>query len=160
MDININPKDLNAYSTGLLQGIAYRVLNDNLTTGLSEFGLSVAEWKLLGQLYEQGKMSLDQLSKILGIEPPLTTRIIYKLQTEGFVEKVINEVDKRQKIVSISGNGKEIIIAAEAPIKKEMKMLLEGTTRDELLTYIKILATIVNNSNKHYSNNSFLKGGE
>ncbi len=144
--LKIDPKGLNAYSTGLLQGKAYRALNISLTKVLFPHDLSIPEWKLLGQLYDHGELRLADLSDRLNVEPPLVTSLIDRLEKKEFVNRIAHLHDKRAKIITITSKGKSILPQIEPEVKKAMGILLLGVTRDELLSYIKVLQTIVNNS--------------
>src|SRR5690348_14501831 len=80
------PPKINAYSTGLIQGKAYRALNTALTKILLRFGISIPEWKLLGQLVDHGDLKLAQLAEKLDVEAPLVTALIDKLEKKALVK--------------------------------------------------------------------------
>lgn len=144
--LQIDPNHLNAYSTGLLQGKAYRVLNTTLTKVLYRYDLSVPEWKILGSLYDHGAMKLADLAVHLDVEAPLVTALIDKLERKEFVQRTQSEKDKRSKIITITDKGKGTIISLEPQVKLSMAKLLKGINRKQLLTYITILETIINNA--------------
>lgn len=143
--LKINSSQLNAYSAGLLQGKAYRTLNAHLTRALLEFDLSIPEWKLLGQLYDNGDMRLAQLADQLNVEPPLVTALVDSLEKKEFVLRKNDQKDKRAKVISSTEKSLHNIPEIEIKIKKTMAMLLSGITREELITYMKVLTAIVDN---------------
>ena len=144
--LKINSSKFNAYSTGLLQGKAYRALNSSLTKVLFQHDLSIPEWKLVGQLYDHGEMKLADLAERLDVEAPLITALIDKLEKKVLVKRTNHPKDKRAKIITITAKGKKAITEIEPQVKFAMGLLLKGITRDQLTTYIRVLQTIVNNA--------------
>src|SRR5437870_457485 len=92
-ELKIDNTQLNAYSTGLLQGKAYRALHGYLTKALFPYDLSIPKWKLLGQLYDHGNMKLAQLADRLSIEAPTVTELIDNLEKNGLVARKNDEKD-------------------------------------------------------------------
>lgn len=146
--LKIDAGKLHAYSTGLLQGKAYRALNASLTNVLFQQNLSVPEWKLLGQLFDHGDMKLAQLAQRLDVEAPLVTALIDKLEKKKLVKRTLHTLDKRAKIISITQKGREVIMVLEPQVKAAMGKLLQGISQEALLIYIHVLETIVNNASE------------
>lgn len=146
--LNIDPKKLNAYSSGLLQGIAYRALNDELTRVLFQFNIAIPAWKLIGQLHDHGDMKLTEVANRLRIEAPSATELIDKLERRELVTRKNQETDKRVKIIGITEKGKNLLIDIDPLVKQTMGRLLKDVTREDLVSYIKVLESIVNNSDE------------
>lgn len=137
---------LSTYNAGLLQGKAYRVLNDKLSLTLKPFNLSVTEWKILGQLYDHQSLQLNEIARILDVEPPLITKLIDAMEHKKLVIKNSEESDKRVKMASISDQGKKLIPIIEKKVKICLKELLEGVNIVELITYAKVLKNIASHT--------------
>lgn len=137
---------LNAYSSALLQGTAYSRLHSYLTRALIQFNLSIPEWKLLGQLYENGRVKLSELANLLSYDPPMVTKLAKMLEKKGLVKRLPDELDERAKVISNTMEGKKLVEKIEPEIKKVMATILKGITTEELHIYIKVLTIIVNNT--------------
>lgn len=144
---NIDLLKLTAYGTGLLQGKSYSRLIEKLTESLLPFGVSIPEWKLLGQLHEHGKMRLSDLAEKLSYDPPMVTKLAKKLEKKGLSKRVADSKDERAKVISITSKGDNLVKSIEPEVKKTMRMILKGLTPDELRIYLKVLATIIENTN-------------
>ncbi len=144
--LNINPSQLNAYSTGLLQGKAYSRLHVELTQVLVPYNVSIPEWKLLGQLYDHGKIRLAELAEYLSYDPPMVTKLAKLLEKKGLLQRLQDPNDERAKIVSITKSGNDLVKEIEPVAKKKLAQILNGVTREELLIYLKVLTVIVNNT--------------
>lgn len=144
--VHINPNQLQGYTTGLLQGKAYSRLHTHLTRALFPFNVSIPEWKLLGQLHENGKVKLAILAGLLSYDPPMVTKLVKQLEKKGLVKREQDTIDERAKIITITSSGTKLIDDVEPEIKKVMRVILHGITREELITYLKVLTVIVNNT--------------
>ena len=144
--LKINMNNLNAYSTGLLQGKAYRALNTSLTKALLSYDITIPEWKLIGQLQDHGTMRLADLAERLNVEAPLVTALIDALERKNFVKRTNHPNDKRAKIITITKKGCDLVLAIEPHVKAAMNELLNGVPREKVLIYLEVLQTIVNNA--------------
>lgn len=144
--LNIDVAQLNAYSSGLLQGKAYSRLHTKLTKSLLPYNISIPEWKLLGQLFEHGKVKLNELAELLSYDPPMVTKLAKQLEKKGLVLRAMDPTDERAKIIAITKDGSTLIEQSEPVVKKTMAQILHGVSREELSIYIKVLITIVNNT--------------
>lgn len=144
--MSVDSENLHAYSSALLQARAYRVLHTTLTKTLVRFGITIAQWKLLGLLYDYGVLTLVELSWLLSVEPPLVTGLIGKLEKKQLVRRMVHPQDKRAKIITATKKGRVLILEIEPFVKKSMGKLLQGISRGELIVYIRVLKTIVANA--------------
>jgi DNA-binding MarR family transcriptional regulator len=144
--LNIDPSNLRAYSTGLLQGTAYNNLHAYLSQTLLSFELSVPQWKFLGQLHEHGPMRLAELADYLSYDPPQVTKIAKALEKKKYVKRAPDRNDERAKSISITPSGSSLVESVEPEVKKALAYILKGITPDELRIYIKVLALIVDNT--------------
>jgi len=144
--LSIEETSLNAYSTSLLQGKAYRALSRHLTQALFPHKLSIPEWKLLGQLYEKGEMRLAELADLLEVRPPLVTKLVDGLEARGLLRRIPDPEDSRARLISATAEGRGIIPKAEKDVKRAMAVLLKDVSREDLLKYLRVLAKIIDNA--------------
>lgn len=143
--LGIDINNLKGYSSGLLQGKAYRVLTTSLTRTLAVEDLAIPEWKLLGQLHDHGAMKLADLADRLSVEAPLVTTLIDRLEKKQLVERESDPDDKRAKIITITKAGRDMVLRLEPPVRETMKGLLAGVSKMDALAYLRVLEAIVNN---------------
>lgn len=140
------PEPIQTYTTGLLQGIAYSRLHTRLTRALLPFGVSIPEWKLLGQVHENNEVKLSELAGMLSYDPPMVTKLVKQLEKKKMVKRRQDKRDERAKIISNTTLGNTVLLEAEPEVKKAMHLILQGITKDELLIYVKVLTAIVKNT--------------
>lgn len=134
------------YQVGLLQAKAYRLLKQRTNRILTVFDISTLDWALLGLLAENpGGLRLSAIAEELGVEAPLVTRMIQKLQKKAYVEFKEDPTDSRAKIVGLTRNGAEFVKKTEAHVRKNMKSMLNEIPPADLLAYIAVLRKIIEN---------------
>lgn len=147
-----------AYQAGILQGKAYRVLQNHLSDVLSDFDISIPEWKLLGQLYDYGQLKAKSLAEILDVDPPLITALVNGLLQKKLVKKIADSKDKRVTYIAPTQKTISLIPQTEEAVRTMMKELLNGITSEELNTYIKVLTIIVKQGTVLKIKNQYLLG--
>ena len=74
---------------------------------LEEFGLSPLEGRLI-RLLKDKFCSQEQLAEDLDIDKSRIARTMFLLEEKGLVHRVVNEKNRRQKIVSLTENGLKV----------------------------------------------------
>lgn len=134
-----------AYNSGLVQGKAYRVLTAHIANVLLPYNLSIPEWKLLGQLADHGTLKLAKLAELLGVEAPLVTSLVDSLEKKGLVKRTNDPQDKRAKLLEGTRKANTMLEDIEPKMKAKIRLLLHGTSDDDINTYHRVLNTIVEN---------------
>lgn len=138
------------HKTGILQWQSYRVLEEHLDRGLTQQKLSAPEWKTLGVIYDacsDGIRSLH-IAKMLGVKPPLVTRILESLETKKLVSISTVKEDGRVRMVRMTKKGKEVFLKASESVEEVMKTLLQGVSPGERKAYKSVLLKILENGKK------------
>lgn len=135
------------YKTGLLQAKSYRIMRAHLAKILSAYDLSIPEWTILGQVFEQEGIRLAEISGILSVEAPLVTTLIDQLEQKGLVIRSDDPIDKRAKLITLTEKGKELVPTVEKDASERLMLLMDGISNDDLLAYNRVLEFIV----KHLS---------
>ena len=134
-----------AYISGILQGKAYRALQNQLSQTLAVFNISIAEWKLLGLLTDMQVARIGDLAEALAVEPPLITKMVKQLVKTKFIIQKTDPADKRASILTPTTHTKNLIEELNAPVRKALGDLLIGVSPEEFQIYMRVLTTIGKN---------------
>lgn len=134
---------ISTYTSLLLQSQAVRTLKKNYNSILSEYNLSVTEWMLIGQLYDEKELQASEIAEILDVKPPLVTNLIAQLEKKELVVRKKDSKDSRAKVIVMSKKTEELVPKIEDDLKKTMKKSLGKTSLNDLLNYQKVLENIV-----------------
>lgn len=81
---------------------------------LTQHGIRVRDFILVSFLYDQGPLSIDQLARILRIEPLDILTSARRLATAGLVARdSVPEASDRASIVRLTGRGRDIAASVE-----------------------------------------------
>lgn len=103
-------------------------------------GMSFSRSRALRRL-AAGPQRMSELTAILSTDKPYTTLIVDDLERRGLVERSVDPDDRRCKIVTLTGTGREAAARAEAILARPPKSLL-ALDDDELTTLERLLAKL------------------
>jgi DNA-binding MarR family transcriptional regulator len=138
---------LPTYITGSVQTKAYAVLREEVYKILAKYDLVPSYWSMLGIILEarDGIRQAD-VAKAMNVKPPLITVMVRQMESRGIVQTVQNQFDARAKLLSITPEGKKLIKSADNDLNSHLDLLLNGLTETDLISYHKVLTTIIFNS--------------
>jgi DNA-binding MarR family transcriptional regulator len=88
----------------------------------SKFGVSLARFDYLAQLYRHGRLRMRDLSRFLMVTGGNVTGLTDELEREGLVQRESSETDRRSWIVSLTPQGRR---SFEAMAKQHEDWILE-----------------------------------
>lgn len=89
-----------------------------------------------------GMKSMSEIAGLLGVTSGTPTVTIDRLITKGYVERIRDEVDRRQVFVKLSGKGLEVLQAVINLKRKVGQELFGILTQEEVQVMIKALSKI------------------
>lgn len=124
------------------------VAGDRLSAGLArryraEFGISVAEWRVLVHVTDAGEVSIRDLERRVNLEKSKASRAATRLAQAGYIRKAPNPADRRLLCLSLSETGRELM-SRLLPIASAYQARLEeiiGDRMSELEAALEIMAT-------------------
>jgi DNA-binding MarR family transcriptional regulator len=143
--------NLPTYITGTVQTKAYRLLRTYVYDALSQYDLNPSSWAMLGSVLQarDGARKSD-IARAMHVKPPFVTVISNALQERGLIRSVPSQFDGRIILLAITPEGKKFIKTVEQALNKQLEQLLSGLTEDDLMTYHKVLTTIIANDEKQF----------
>ena len=137
---------LPTYITGTVQAKAYRLLRERVYGVLMQYGLTPTYWSMLGIIIEaRDGVRQAEIARQLHVKAPLITAMAHDLQKQGLIQSVQNQFDARAKLLALTPKGKKHVKVVELELRKTLDQLLAGLTEKELITYHKVLTTIITN---------------
>ena len=90
------------------------VLSERVSKALSvvymeEYGLSVADWRVMVHTAKEGSVSVREIHRTVNLEKPRVSRSVAKLEALGYLGKQIDPKDKRLVVISLTARGQEVL---------------------------------------------------
>lgn len=129
---------------GLAFRHAYRSLRSlsGRDTHLLPGELSHAQFVLLGELLERGPLPAGELAGAAALSPASVSQMLDHLATEGQVERVRSESDRRVVVTKLTRRGRRQIEARRKLWACRWEEAMEGVDDDELKVAAEVLERI------------------
>lgn len=140
----MNNKQLSqaTYEAAMIQSQAFRALSSFMNKQLSEFRLTLSEWKVLGHLNEINVMTPSEISKLLNVKSPISSRLLKSLGSKGLLTRRKDKTDNRIFHITITSEGRGVVARVEKRLRESMKEFLADVDRSDLENYLKVLNLI------------------
>jgi DNA-binding MarR family transcriptional regulator len=138
---------LPTYITGTVQTRAYAILREVVYGELSKYDLTPSLWSMLGIILEaRDGVRQAEVARLMNVKAPLITVMVRQMEKRGLIQTVQNQFDARAKLLSVTVQGKKLIKTVETELHDELDSLLTGLSENDLITYHRVLTTIIINN--------------
>lgn len=97
----------------------------------AEHGLSAAQWRLLGHVLRDGPSTQIALASLLGVEPISVSRLIDRMEQQGWVRREAHPEDRRARIVVATDRARAVGPAVRTIAEELYDEALAGLDEDE-----------------------------
>jgi len=108
-------------------------------------GLQAGQVRVLSSLFEHGSMSQADIGRLHDISGPTVKKLVSNLVKTGFVEVAESGSDRRLRIVSLTGLGKEQKSVVESATREMAIEAAKGLSEPEIIMTGMLLAKIGEN---------------
>ena len=109
--------------------------------------INTARYSLLRALYfaEEQKLSQSDLARELAVTSPNVTQLIDALESEGYVERVVSETDRRVTFARLTRTGEERCAELVPAMAAFIEQTVEALTTEELQQLTTLLQKVRDN---------------
>lgn len=109
----------------------YRISQTYFDQMFEKFGIGSGHFSFLLCLYRQEGVTQEAISKKLYIDKATTARAMMKLESLGYVERHVDEEDRRANKVYLTEKGRAIEPEIRRCLKEWAEFVTEGLTEEE-----------------------------
>ena len=139
--------DLNAFLPYQLAVLASRVSREFTTLYKQKFGISVAEWRMVAHLSQEGSVSVREIHRRVDMDKSKVSRAASRLESRGFVTKSANPEDGRLVSLALTWAGHEMI-AEMTPIAREFEASVLRELGEDAEAFRGLIAQLVSGAPK------------
>ncbi|OGF46752.1 MAG: hypothetical protein A2452_09365 [Candidatus Firestonebacteria bacterium RIFOXYC2_FULL_39_67] len=124
--------------------------------------LTISEIKTLVLFKDQSTYNMSKIAEFVGMPLPTTTHVVDRMVKEGFLERSLDEKDRRVVNISITAKGKKSIEDSEKYHKESMKRVLETMEpedREKLIKAMEIFIKVVEEIGEKINSKAIRKEG-
>ena len=108
---------------------ASNLLVDDLKKTLKNYPINTTEFSVMEFLYSKGEKSIQEIRDRILLASGSATYVVDNLEKKGYVNRIVNETDKRVTYIKLTREG-------------NTKTIFSDLTNEELVTLKKILKKI------------------
>ena len=111
----------------------------------SGFKITIDQWLVIKAILENPEITQQELGEKVFKDNASVTRIIVLLVKSGYLERDINQDDRRKTVLSVTPEGLKIINQVQLLVMENRQMALTGIKQDELEILNRTLKIIIQN---------------
>lgn len=135
-------------SLGRLLNFSTTACNNMCNAMLSEHGLSLPQWVILSALWRKDGMLVSELAGYTQSNLPAVSRLIERMEKNGFVKREMDIADRRAVRVFLSAEAKKLSSLMDFYHEVNTR-LMDGFSKKEIDQLFKMLERIINNASKY-----------
>lgn len=121
---------------------AARLSRTALAQRLLAHGFYAGQEQVMLLLDDEDGLTPGQLARRLGVRPPTVTKMVNRLQAQGYVSKRGSEHDARQANIFLTETGQGAIRAIEKVVRKTDRLAFDGFEKKERRVLLGLLARV------------------
>ena len=111
----------------------------------ADYGLSAAQWRLMGHLLREGPMTQIALAALLDVEPISVSRLTDRMEQQGWLRREAHPEDRRARIVVATAKACEVAPTVRALVDGHYDQALSGLSDEERRVLHRALLKITEN---------------
>jgi len=120
-------------------------LADCLEKRLNYYNITRTQWIALYYIRNNNMITQKQLADKISLKEPSVVRLLDKMETLGWVNRINSETDKRIKFLNLTDSGQKIETDMLVLAEKFKEDVLNGITVEELDNFKSTLSKMLNN---------------
>ena len=117
----------------------------NMGIVLSVYDISPVKWRILSILAERRQCTIGQLAEISVVERSNLSRIVDAMAQEGLVNKLDQDRDKRQTVISMSAKGASLFEESLPDVLDYYESFFRDVSEPDRAVFMKTLNTVERN---------------
>lgn len=109
-----------------------KTAHEMLCTKTRECMISPQQFYLLNLIHENENLNQKVIAEKMRITPATLSVRLKRLEKAGFLIRQIDEHDKRNFVLKITNQGEELIVHSHQFMKRNISLMFEGFTQEEL----------------------------
>lgn len=115
---------------------------------LSKFNLGHSEHEILMYLSKNSPVNQDMIASFFLIDKGAIAKSLSKLEEKGYVDRIVNPDNHREKIISLTSKGREILDAMRDILVEWNDGIFEGLKPKDITEVERITSIIADNCMK------------
>ena len=121
----------------------------SLLRRLQKYGVGCAEHGILMHLAKNDGVNQESIAQFYKLDKGAVAKTLGKLEDKGYIIRKVNQDNQREKIITLSESGKEIIKEMEEILEEFNTALFEGMNSEEIKMLGQLVSSVAKNVLNH-----------
>lgn len=126
----IAPSFVDSYTPALLAQVS-QLISGEFHVIVQAAGFEVSDWRVLSTLSDGKPISIGRLAQISVTKQPTVTRLLDRMEAQGYVKRIPSEADRRVTNVRITPRGQKLVSELMVQAKQHEDQVLEPLGKDK-----------------------------
>ena len=136
--------ELDRFLPYLVNKLASRLSGELAGVYQRRFGITIPEWRVIAHLAAHQNVSVREIFLRVAMDKSKVSRAAARLELSGFVEKNINEADRRLVELRLTAKGRAMFKAIEPLALAYERQALSALTPEEARLFRTLLGKLLN----------------
>lgn len=132
-------------SVGQRINILGRLFAKKLNDQILNTGLTGSQWSVITRLLQHGELTQATLCEQLSIEPPTISKTLYSMEKAGWINRIVDENDKREKKSILTDKAKAHLPNWLAVASDLNTQAIKGISTEDIAVFDRVLNQISEN---------------
>jgi len=144
--------ELSIENLGYLLNKSTHLLKADLSTRLSRLEMTVPQWAVLRDLYEQEELPLEErkvtpahVAERLHADRPTISGITYRLMAKDFLKSIPHPSDRRSQLLLLTDKSRELLPQIERMSRESIEQALSGIEQSDIQQLVRSLQRMISN---------------
>jgi DNA-binding MarR family transcriptional regulator len=101
---------VDSYTPALLAQVS-QLISSEFHVIVQAAGFEVSDWRVLSTLSDGKAVSIGHLAQVSVTKQPTVTRLLDRMEAQGYVKRIPHETDRRITLVRITPQGQKLVSA-------------------------------------------------
>ncbi len=108
MSLSPTSSFVDSYTPALLAQVS-QLISGEFHVIVQAAGFEISDWRVLSTLSDGKAMSIGRLAQISVTKQPTVTRLLDRMEAQGYVKRIPSETDRRVTFVRITPQGQKLV---------------------------------------------------
>ena len=138
------------YHFGHGVNILGRVISKRLQEKIAHTGITSSQWPVIARLLRDNELTQTEICEQLSIEAPAISKTLYNMEAAGWVIRVVDANDKREKKVALTDKAREYLPVWLQLIHDLEMQALNGIAEEDAAVFSRVLGQMLENLKKDH----------
>ncbi len=113
------------------------------------FDVTPVQYSVLSVINAQPGMDQSAIAEEIGVDRATLANVVARLEAGGLLRRTISRLDRRQKLLSLTQRGKNLLVKMQEPVQRAHARTIEPLAAKDREKFLNLLIQLVDGGNEY-----------